>query len=171
MLSKRMNQLWKNKSRKFRSSRKPDYRRESSSRSEHRGESSEHRRSGKKEVVCYECKEPGHYKNECPKLQKDRPKRSGDRKKKVLMATWDDSKCFDSDYISRPNVFCISLTPYCSRVFAFSTTSSMVPTLKNAFSGYSSISPSMIILNPRIVSLSGTYFPGIPVKFSATWNG
>ena len=96
MLSKRMNQLWKNKSRKFRSSRKPDYRRDSSSRSEHRGESSEHRRSGKREVVCYECKEPGHYKNECPKLQKDRSKRSGDRKKKVLMATWNDSECSDS---------------------------------------------------------------------------
>ena len=47
--------------------------------------------------MCYECKEPGHYKNECPKLQKDRPKRSGDRKKKVLMETWDDSECSDSD--------------------------------------------------------------------------
>ena len=59
---------------------------------------------------------------------------------------------------------------YCM-LFAFSMTSSMVPTLKNAFSGYSSISPSMIALNPRIVSFKGTYTPWIPVKFSATWNG
>lgn len=87
MLSKRLNHLWKNKNRKFRSSRKPDYRKESSSRSEHRGYSSDYKRSGKKEVVCYECREPGHYKNEFPKLQKDRPKRNGDRRKKVLMAT------------------------------------------------------------------------------------
>lgn len=52
-----------------------------------------------------------------------------------------------------------------------SATSSMVPTLKNAASGYSSISPSMMALNPRIVSFTGTYLPGTPVKFSATWNG
>ena len=43
--------------------------------------------------------------------------------------------------------------------FAFAMTSSIVPTLKNADSGYASISPSMIILNPRIVSFNGTYFP------------
>lgn len=96
LLSKRLNHLWKHKNRKFRSSRKPDFRRESSSKSEHRNESSDHKRSEKKEIVCYECNEPGHYKNECPKLQKDRPKRSGDRRKKVLMATWYDSECSDS---------------------------------------------------------------------------
>ena len=55
--------------------------------------------------------------------------------------------------------------------FAFAMTSSIVPTLKNADSGYASISPSMIILNPRIVSFNGTYFPGIPVNVSATKNG
>lgn len=39
-------------------------------------------------------KEPGHYKNECPKLRKDKPKKKVFRgKKKRLMATWDD---FDS---------------------------------------------------------------------------
>src|SRR6185369_6076286 len=38
-----------------------------------------------------------------------------------------------------------------------------------AFSNASSIVP--IILKPRIVSLSGTYLPGLPVKTSATWNG
>lgn len=49
LLSKRLNQIWKHKQRKFRNSRKP----------EHRGESSGHRRSSKKEMVCYECNEPG----------------------------------------------------------------------------------------------------------------
>ena len=39
---------------------------------------------------------------------------------------------------------------------AFFFTSSIVPTLKNAFSGYSSISPSRIALNPRMVSFTGT---------------
>ncbi len=39
---------------------------------------------------------------------------------------------------------------------SFFFTSSIVPTLKNAFSGYSSISPSRIALNPRIVSFTGT---------------
>ena len=48
---------------------------------------------------------------------------------------------------------------------------SMVPTLKNAFSGSSSIAPSTIILKPRIVSRTGTYLPGKPVKTSATLNG
>lgn len=96
LLSKRLNQLWKHKNRKFRNTRKPDFRREFSSKSEHKSESSDHKRSGKKEIVCYECNEPGHYKNECPKLLKDRPKRSGDRRKKFLMATWDNSECSDS---------------------------------------------------------------------------
>ena len=54
---------------------------------------------------------------------------------------------------------------------AFSIASSIVPTLRNACSGYSSISPLRIILNPRIVSLNGTITPGRPVNCSATWNG
>ena len=37
----------------------------------------------------------------------------------------------------------------------------MVPTLKNAHSGYSSISPSIIFLKPLTVSSNGTYLPGI----------
>ena len=57
------------------------------------------------------------------------------------------------------------------RVSAFFFTSSIVPTLKKAASGYASISPSKIALNPRIVSLTGTNTPLTFVKFSATWNG
>ena len=46
-------------------------------------------------------------------------------------------------------------------------TSSIVPAMRNAASGYLSISPSMIALNPSIVSFNGTYLPLRPVKFSA----
>ena len=60
---------------------------------------------------------------------------------------------------------------YYFNVSAFALTSSIVPTLKNAASGYSSISPSSIALKPLTVSSTGTYLPGVPVKFSATWNG
>src|SRR3954468_20606679 len=83
MISRRVNQLWKSKQRKFRGFR-------SSKRFEH-GESSGDRRSDKKKDVCYECNELGHYKNECPKLQKENPKKKF-HKKKGLMATWDDSE-------------------------------------------------------------------------------
>src|SRR4051812_24753750 len=83
MISRRVNQLWKSKQRKFRGFR-------SSKRFERR-ESSGGRRSDKKKVVCYECNEPGHFKNECPKLQKENPKKKF-HKKKGLMETWDDSE-------------------------------------------------------------------------------
>src|SRR3954469_16620651 len=81
MISRRVNQLWKSKQRKFksfRSSKKPE-----------RGESFGGRRSDKKKVICYECNEPGHFKNECPKLQKENSKNKF-HKKKGLMVTWDD---------------------------------------------------------------------------------
>lgn len=81
LLSRRINQLWKHRQRKFRNFKKPN----------NRAKSSGHRKSSKKEIVCYECKEPGHYKCECPKLQKERPKKKYE-KKKSLMATWDDSE-------------------------------------------------------------------------------
>src|SRR3954465_6566742 len=83
MISRRVNQLWKSKQRKFknfRSSKKPK-----------RGESSGGGRSDKKKVICYECNEPGHFMNECPKLQKENPKKKF-YKKKGLMARWDDSE-------------------------------------------------------------------------------
>src|SRR3954469_23629094 len=82
MIFRRVNQLWKSKHRKFKNFR--------SSKKLEKGESSTNRRSDKKKVTCYECNEPGHYKNECPKLQKENPKKKF-HKKKGLMATWDDS--------------------------------------------------------------------------------
>ena len=36
-------------------------------------------------MICYECKKPGHYKNDCPQAKKRTSK------KKALKATWDDS--------------------------------------------------------------------------------
>src|SRR3954462_827116 len=87
LISRRVNQLWKSKQRKFRGVR--------SSKKFEQGESSGDRRSDKKKAVCYECNEPGHFKNECPKLQKENPKKKF-HKKKGLMATWDESED-DSD--------------------------------------------------------------------------
>src|SRR4051812_56400 len=83
MISRRVNHLWKSKQRKFKSFR--------GSKKFEQGDTSGGRRSDKKKVVCYECNEPGHFKNECPKLQKENPKKKF-HKKKGLMATWDDSE-------------------------------------------------------------------------------
>src|SRR4051812_20187148 len=83
LISRRVNQLWKSKQRKLRGFR--------SSKRFERGESSDDRRFDKKKVMCYECNEPGHFRNECPKLQKENPKKKF-HKKKGLMATWDDSE-------------------------------------------------------------------------------
>src|SRR4051812_42292316 len=83
MISRRVNQFWKSKQRKFKSFR--------SSKKFERGESSGGRRCDKKKVIYYEWNEPGHFKNECPKLQKENPKKKF-HKKKGLMATWDDSE-------------------------------------------------------------------------------
>src|SRR4051812_33048971 len=43
-----------------------------------------------------ECKEPGHYKNECPKHHREKPKKKFE-KKKGLMATWDNSDSSDQE--------------------------------------------------------------------------
>ena len=49
-----------------------------------------------KDITCFKCKEPGHYKNECPKLK---PKNEFFREKKnVLMATWDDYESSKYNY-------------------------------------------------------------------------
>src|SRR3954463_6056747 len=83
LISRRLNQLWKSKQRKFRGVR--------SSNKFERGESSDDRRSDRKKVMCYECNEPGHFRNECPQLQKEHPKKKF-HKKKGLTATWDESE-------------------------------------------------------------------------------
>uniref|UniRef100_A0A2N9GAR1 CCHC-type domain-containing protein n=1 Tax=Fagus sylvatica TaxID=28930 RepID=A0A2N9GAR1_FAGSY len=50
---------------------------------ENKGESSKN-----ETPTCYKCKKPGHYKNECPQVNKENMK----YKKKALKATWDDSE-------------------------------------------------------------------------------
>ncbi|RDY07093.1 hypothetical protein CR513_08829, partial [Mucuna pruriens] len=45
----------------------------------------------KSQVVCYECKKLGNLKSECPSLEKEKEKKkSFFKKKKGLMATWED---------------------------------------------------------------------------------
>ncbi|XP_058756052.1 uncharacterized protein LOC131629265 [Vicia villosa] len=84
LISKRVQQLWKHKQRKPRNYRRSDDYSESSF---------GHRKSRNREVICYECNEPGHYKSDCPKLQKEKPKKNFNKeKKKSMMATWDDSE-------------------------------------------------------------------------------
>lgn len=51
------------------------------------------------EVICYKCKEPDHYKNECSKLNKKKPKKKVFKEKnKVLVATCDDSESSKDDF-------------------------------------------------------------------------
>ncbi|GAV85804.1 zf-CCHC domain-containing protein/UBN2 domain-containing protein, partial [Cephalotus follicularis] len=48
--------------------------------------------SKKEEPTCYECKKPGHFKNECPNLKKkEKFIKKHSKKKKAMVATWDDS--------------------------------------------------------------------------------
>ncbi|GAV62795.1 zf-CCHC domain-containing protein/UBN2 domain-containing protein, partial [Cephalotus follicularis] len=42
----------------------------------------------KEEIVCFECNKPGHYKSECPRLNKAK---DTIKKKKAMLATWSDS--------------------------------------------------------------------------------
>src|SRR5580765_1771071 len=89
LISRRINHLWKHRQSKFRGPRNAKGRFEST--------------SGQKKavdidkVMCYECKEPGHYKNECPKLKKDKKPKKFHKGKRGLMATWDDSDSEEED--------------------------------------------------------------------------
>ncbi|KAH1069198.1 hypothetical protein GYH30_006691 [Glycine max] len=43
-------------------------------------------------IICYECKKPGHFKSECPNLEKSKDKKKyyKSKEKKGLMSTWED---------------------------------------------------------------------------------
>ncbi|GAV66124.1 zf-CCHC domain-containing protein/UBN2 domain-containing protein, partial [Cephalotus follicularis] len=54
--------------------------------------------SKKEEPTCYECKKPGHFKNECPNLKKkEKFIKEHSKKKKAIVATWDDSDLSSSN--------------------------------------------------------------------------
>ncbi|GAV62601.1 LOW QUALITY PROTEIN: zf-CCHC domain-containing protein/UBN2 domain-containing protein, partial [Cephalotus follicularis] len=55
--------------------------------------------SKREEPNCYQCKKPGHLKNECPNLKKKAFKKKDEysKKKKAMVATWDDSNPSSSE--------------------------------------------------------------------------
>src|ERR1044072_5235131 len=56
-----------------------------------------HKKAADREVICFECNEHGHYKNECLKLKKDGKPKKFHKGRKELMATWDDSESEEGD--------------------------------------------------------------------------
>ena len=53
----------------------------------------------KSPIICYECKKPRHIKAECPSLNKEKEKnRFFLKKKRGLMATWEDLDLSSTDY-------------------------------------------------------------------------
>ncbi|XLU95783.1 hypothetical protein S245_010135, partial [Arachis hypogaea] len=54
-----------------------------------KGSSSRKMKKDLSKVTCYNCKEMGHFKSDCPKLRKEE-KQKGGKKKKGLMASWED---------------------------------------------------------------------------------
>ncbi|XP_058776384.1 uncharacterized protein LOC131650702 [Vicia villosa] len=84
-----LNHIWKYRKSKFRRSR----------RSKDRiGSSSSQKKADGNKVIWYECKELGHYKNECPKLRKYKKPKKVFEAEKGLMATWDDSDSEEEDF-------------------------------------------------------------------------
>ena len=52
----------------------------------------------KSPIICYESKKPGHIKDECPSLNKEKEKkRFFPKKKRGLMATWEDLDLSSAD--------------------------------------------------------------------------
>lgn len=89
LLSRCVNQLYKKSQGKFRGKRRENGRSESTSGSKKAGAG--------KELMCFEYKDSSHFKNECTKLKKERPKKKFRGNKKSLMAAWDDSKSSEDD--------------------------------------------------------------------------
>src|ERR1044072_4588337 len=90
LISRRINRLWKHRQgRSF--SKGP---RNAKGRFE---STSGQKKAADREVICFECNEPRHYKSECPKLKKEGKPKRFQKGKKRLMATWDDSESEEGD--------------------------------------------------------------------------
>lgn len=90
LLSRCVNQLWKKRQSKSRGPRRIGGHSEFTYGLKKSGAS--------KEIIYFWCNEPGHYKNECPKLKKDKP-RNKDFKgmKKGLVATRGEYESLEDD--------------------------------------------------------------------------
>src|ERR1044072_7209805 len=90
LISRRINRLWKHRQgRSFNKGlRNAKGRFESTS---------DQKKFADREVICFECNEPGHYKNDCPKLKKEEKFKRVQKGRKGLMATWDDSESEEGD--------------------------------------------------------------------------
>ncbi|GAV81330.1 zf-CCHC domain-containing protein/UBN2 domain-containing protein, partial [Cephalotus follicularis] len=64
--------------------------------------------SKKEEVICFECNKPGHYKSDCPRLKK----KESTKKKKAMVATWDDSDESSLDEDTREQVAQLALMAF-----------------------------------------------------------
>ncbi|XP_017982362.1 PREDICTED: uncharacterized protein LOC108663276 [Theobroma cacao] len=51
----------------------------------------------KEELICFECKKPGHFKSECPLLKEESPKKNRKSKKAMVATTWSESDTLSSD--------------------------------------------------------------------------
>ncbi|WRX24196.1 zinc finger protein [Theobroma cacao] len=51
----------------------------------------------KDELICYECKKPGHFKSECPLLKDETPKKNKKSKKAMVAAAWSDNDTSSSE--------------------------------------------------------------------------
>ena len=100
LLSKRINHLRKHRQKKFRNFKK----------SKDKPKSSGHKKSNWRELICFECKELGHYKSDCPKIQSEKPKKRFG-KKKGMMATWDDSESSEDESDSEDENANLALPP------------------------------------------------------------
>nr|KYP46558.1 Copia protein [Cajanus cajan] len=63
----------------------------------------------KAQPLCYECKKLGHYKMECPELEKEKEKEKKKfvpfKKKKAMMATWEDPDTTSSEEDKEANIY------------------------------------------------------------------
>ncbi|WRX27656.1 zinc finger protein [Theobroma cacao] len=51
----------------------------------------------KEDLICYECKKPGHFKFDCPLLKNETPKKNMKSKKAMVAAAWSDSDTSSSE--------------------------------------------------------------------------